>query len=225
MNFQSIAIDGPSGAGKSTLARMVAETLHFLYVDTGAIYRTVGLFAREKGVDPHDAEKVTALLDSIQIRIEHGGDGLQHMYLNDRDVTQDIRQHEISAYASAVSAIPAVRAFLLEMQRGFARTRNVVMDGRDIGTVVLPDARVKIFLTASPEDRARRRYEELLRRGQQADYETVLRDVIQRDHNDSHRAAAPLKAAEGAVVLDTTGNTLEQSYQLLLDTVKERLGL
>lgn len=225
MKYQSVAIDGPSGAGKSTLAKMVAGALHFLYIDTGAIYRTVGLYARKKGVDPHDAVGVTALLASVEIRIEHGEDGLQHMYLNGEDVTGAIRQHEISAYASAVSAIPEVRAFLLEIQRGFARNGNVVMDGRDIGTVVLPDAQVKIFLTASSEDRARRRYEELLQRGQQTDYDTVLRDVIQRDYNDSSREAAPLKPAQGAILLDTTGNTLEQSYELLLNTVKERLGL
>lgn len=223
MSFQSIAIDGPSGAGKSTLAKMIAEELRFLYVDTGAIYRTVGLYAKKSNVDPHDAAAVTALLDTIQIDMNHGEDGLQRMYLNGEDVTTDIRQHEISAYASAVSAIPQVRAFLLEMQRCFARNNNVVMDGRDIGTVVLPDAQVKIFLTADSEDRARRRYEELLQRGQQADYETVLNDLIQRDYNDSHRASAPLKQADGAVLLDTTGNTLEESYELMLRTVKERL--
>ncbi len=223
MRFQSIAIDGPSGAGKSTLAKMIAEELRFLYVDTGAIYRTVGLYAQKNDVNPRDADAVTALLDSIKIEMSHGDDGLQHMYLNGEDVTTDIRQHEISAYASAVSAIPQVRAFLLEMQRSFARTNNVVMDGRDIGTVVLPDAQVKIFLTADPEDRARRRYEELLQRGQQADYDTVLKDLIQRDYNDSHRESAPLKQADDAILLDTTGNTLEQSYELVLNTVKGQL--
>lgn len=223
MSFQSIAIDGPSGAGKSTLAKMIAEELRFLYVDTGAIYRTVGLYAQKNNVDPHDAPAVTALLDSIKIEMNHGDDGLQHMYLNGEDVTTDIRQHAISAYASAVSAIPQVRAFLLELQRSFARTNNVVMDGRDIGTVVLPDAQVKIFLTAAPENRARRRYEELLQRGQQADYDTVLKDLIQRDYNDSHRESAPLKQADDAILLDTTGNTLLQSYELMLNTVKERL--
>lgn len=223
MSFQSIAIDGPSGAGKSTLAKMIAEELRFLYVDTGAIYRTVGLYAQKNDVDPHDAAGVTDLLDSIKIEMNHGDDGLQHMYLNGEDVTADIRQHAISAYASAVSAIPQVRAFLLEMQRSFARTNNVVMDGRDIGTVVLPDAPVKIFLTAAPEDRARRRYEELLQRGQQTDYDTVLKDLIQRDYNDSHRESAPLKQADDAILLDTTGNTLEQSFELLLNTVKELL--
>lgn len=223
MSFQSIAIDGPSGAGKSTLAKMVAEKLGFLYVDTGAIYRTVGLWVRKNGADPHDAPAVIELLDAIRIELSHGADGLQHMVLNGEDVTQEIRQHEISAYASAVSAIPQVRAFLLEMQRTLARTQNVVMDGRDIGTVVLPDADVKLFLTAAPEDRARRRYEELLARGQQAEYETVLKDLEERDRNDSTRAAAPLRQAEDAILVDTTGNTLEQSFELLLKTVKERL--
>lgn len=225
MSFYSIAIDGPSGAGKSTLAKLIASELNFLYVDTGAIYRTVGLYAKKNNVDPHDGPAVTALLDSIHIDMNYGEDGLQRMYLNGEDVTTDIRQHEISAYASAVSAIPEVRAFLLEMQRSFARTNNVVMDGRDIGTVVLPNAQIKIFLTADPEDRARRRYEELLQRGQQADYETVLKDLIQRDYNDSHRATAPLRQAEDALLLDTTGNTLKQSEDLLLNTVKERLGV
>lgn len=225
MSFRSIAIDGPSGAGKSTLAKLIAGELGFLYVDTGAIYRTVGLYAHKNGVDPKDAPAVIALLDSIQIEMKYGEDGLQHMYLNGEDVTTQIRQHEISAYASAVSAIPEVRAFLLDMQRSFARTNDVVMDGRDIGTVVLPDAQVKLFLTAEPEDRARRRYEELLARGQQADYETVLKDLNQRDYNDSHRASAPLRQAEDALLLDTTGNTLEESEALLLRTVKELLGI
>ena len=223
MSFYSIAIDGPSGAGKSTLAKKIASELNFLYVDTGAIYRTVGLYAKKNDVDPHDGPAVTALLDSIQIDMNYGEDGLQHMFLNGEDVTTAIRQHEISAYASAVSAIPEVRAFLLDMQRSFARTNNVVMDGRDIGTVVLPDAQIKIFLTAEPEERARRRYEELLQRGQQADYETVLKDLVQRDYNDSHRATAPLRQAEDALLLDTTGNTLAQSEELLLTTIKERL--
>lgn len=223
MSFQSIAIDGPSGAGKSTLAKMIAEKLGFLYVDTGAIYRTVGLYAWKNGVEPHDAPAVVKLLDTIEIGMEYGPDGLQHMLLNGEDVTEQIRQHAISAYASAVSAIPQVRAFLLEMQRSLARTHNVVMDGRDIGTVVLPDADVKLFLTADPEDRARRRYEELLERGQQADYATVLEDLKKRDLNDSTRASAPLRQAEDALLVDTTGNTLEQSFALILNTVKEHL--
>ena len=225
MSFQSIAIDGPSGAGKSTLAKMIAERLGFLYVDTGAIYRTVGLWISKNGADPHNAPAGIGLLDTIQIELNYGADGLQHMYLNGEDVTQDIRQHSISAYASAVSAIPQVRAFLLDMQRALARTQNVVMDGRDIGTVVLPDADVKVFLTADPEDRARRRYEELLTRGQQAEYDTVLKDLEERDRNDSTRASAPLRQAEDAILVDTTGNTLEQSFELLLKTVKEHLDV
>ncbi len=223
MSVYSVAIDGPSGAGKSTLAKMIAEKLGILYIDTGAIYRTVGVYAKKNDVVPTDAPAVIALLDSIQIDMKHGEDGLQRMYLNGEDVTTQIRQHEISAYASAVSAIPEVRAFLLDMQRSFARSYSVVMDGRDIGTVVLPDAQVKIFLTADPEVRARRRYDELIQRGQQADYDTVLKDLIQRDYNDSHRASAPLKPAEDSVILDTTGIDLEQSFELLLKTIKEKL--
>lgn len=220
---KSIAVDGPSGAGKSTLAKLLARELGFLYVDTGAIYRTVGLKAYREGVDPEDGAAVTALLPGLDIDMKYGEDGLQHMYLDGEDVTDAIRRHEISRYASCVSAIPAVRDFLLERQRELARTHDVIMDGRDIGTVVLPRADVKIFLTASPEDRARRRYEELRQRGQEADYDTVLRDVIQRDERDTRRSAAPLRRAEDALLVDTTGNSLEESLGVLLDTIKERL--
>ena len=220
---KSIAVDGPSGAGKSTLAKLLAKELGFLYVDTGAIYRTVGLKACREGVDPEDRAAVTALLPGLNIELKYGEDGLQHMYLDGEDVTDAIRRHEISRYASCVSAIPAVRDFLLERQRELARTHDVIMDGRDIGTVVLPRADVKIFLTASPEDRARRRYEELRQRGQEADYDTVLRDVIQRDERDTRRSAAPLRRAEDALLVDTTGNSLEESLGVLLDTIKERL--
>ena len=220
---KSIAVDGPSGAGKSTLAKLLAKELGFLYVDTGAIYRTVGLKACREGVDPEDGAAVTALLPGLNIELKYGEDGLQHMYLDGEDVTGAIRRHEISRYASCVSAIPAVRDFLLERQRELARTHDVIMDGRDIGTVVLPRADVKIFLTASPEDRVRRRYEELRQRGQEADYDTVLRDVIQRDERDTRRSAAPLRRAEDALLVDTTGNSLEESLGVLLDTIKERL--
>lgn len=193
-------------------------------MDTGAIYRTVGLAVHRRGIAPTDPDAVAALLPALRLELKHGGDGLQHMYLDGEDVTQAIRQHEISRYASLVSAIPAVRAFLLERQRDLARGANVIMDGRDIGTVVLPQADVKIFLTASAEDRARRRYEELLQRGQTAEYAAVLHDILERDEQDSRRAAAPLRQPEDAVLVDTTGNTLTQSFALLLKTVKERLS-
>ena len=220
---RSVAIDGPSGAGKSTLARAAAAELGFLYVDTGAIYRTVGYYAYTKGADPSDAAAVEALLPEIHVELTYGEDGLQHMLLNGADVTREIRLPEISMYASRVSAIPAVRAFLLEMQREMARRYDVIMDGRDIGTVVLPEADVKLFLTASPEDRAMRRFLELQQRGTPQDYETLLREIRDRDENDASRAAAPLRPAEDAVRLDTTGNTFQQSLQLLLDTIKEKL--
>ena len=219
---KSVAIDGPSGAGKSTLAKLAAQKLGYLYVDTGAIYRTVGLRALRAGVDPTDAAAVTALLDGLRIGMEYAEDGLQHMYLDGEDVTGAIREHIISRYASGVSAIPAVRAFLLERQRELARENDVIMDGRDIGTVVLPGADVKIFLTATPEARAQRRYRELLERGQEADYETVLHDVVERDRKDTERAAAPLRQAEDAVLVDTTGKDLEESLELLLEAIKEK---
>ncbi len=221
---RSIAIDGPSGAGKSTLARRLAETLGYLYVDTGAIYRTVGLYAFRAGVNPADGGAVIPLLKEIQIRLAYGADGLQHMYLNGEDVTGEIRHHEISAYASAVSAIPEVRAFLLAQQRALAEEHDVVMDGRDIGTVVLPDADVKIFLTAAPEARARRRWLELRERGQETPFDTVLRDLLERDERDTKRAAAPLRQAEDAVLADTTEKDLEQSLALLTQIAKEHLG-
>lgn len=223
MSYKSIALDGPSGAGKSTLARKLAEALGYLYVDTGAIYRTVGLAAARAGADLSDARAVIALLPGLGIDLRHGGDGVQRMYLDGEDVSEAIRRPEVSEYASRVSAIPEVRAFLMEMQRALARRQDVVMDGRDIGTAVLPAADVKIFLTASAEDRARRRYEELVQRGNDTDYGTVLSDIVARDARDTGRAAAPLRRAEDAVLVDTTGNTLEQSFEVLLRTIKEKL--
>jgi len=217
MKYKSIAIDGPCGAGKSTLARKVAEKLGYVYVDTGAIYRTVGLYARRNGVDTRDAAAVSALLPGLRIEMEYGADGLQHMRLNGEDVTAAIREHEISACASHVSAIPAVRAFLLDMQRQCAREHSVVMDGRDIGTTVLPQADVKIYLTAAAEVRARRRYDELLSRGQSADYDRVLSDVVARDEEDMNRAVSPLRQAEDAVVVDTTELDFDQSLVRLLE--------
>lgn len=230
MKHKSIAIDGPSGAGKSTMAKRLAKELGYIYVDTGAIYRTLGLFALSRGVSPADAGAVEALLPEAVIHMNYGDDGLQHMYLGGapeqggEDVTAAIRTQEVSDAASKVSAIPAVRAFLLEMQREMAERSSVVMDGRDIGTVVLPNADVKIFLTASPEDRARRRYLELLERGSAADYETVLREVVERDERDSGRAAAPLRQAEDAALVDTSGMSLEESFQALLNLIRERIA-
>ena len=222
-NF-AVAIDGPSGAGKSTLARSVARELGAVYVDTGAIYRTVGYCAWRRGVDPGAAEEIRALLPEIQVTMDYDADGLQRMYLNGEDVTKEIRLPQISMYASRVSALPEVRAFLMDMQRDMARRYSVVMDGRDIGTVVLPQADVKIFLTASVEDRARRRWEELKERGTPKDFGDLLEEIRQRDYNDTHRAASPLRAAEDAVYLDTTGNTFEKSRGQILEIIKERIG-
>ena len=222
---KSVAIDGPSGAGKSTIARRVSEEFGFIYVDTGAIYRTVGLAAALRKLDPKDKAAVVAMLPEISIRLAYGEDGLQHMYLDGEDVTSRIRTPEISLYASGVSAHPEVRAYLMEMQRSLARENDVVMDGRDIGTVVLPDAGLKIFLTASPEARARRRCSELVAKGQDVQYEDVLRDLKLRDENDSTRAAAPLKAAEDARLLDTTEMDFEESCRAVAAMIRERFCL
>lgn len=223
--MKSIAIDGPAGAGKSTLARQLAKELGFLYVDTGAIYRTVALAVLRAGIAPEDADKVTDILGTLQIRMDYGPDGEQRMFLDGEDVSQAIREHRVSGLASKVSAIPAVRDFLLNFQRRQAREHSVVMDGRDIGTVVLPQADVKIFLTAAAQARAQRRLLELQQRGQQAEYETILRDIIQRDDLDEHRPIAPLRRAEDAELLDTTHLNLEQSLEELLRMVKEKIDL
>lgn len=224
MSFQSIAIDGPAGAGKSTVARAAAKELNFLYVDTGAIYRTVALAVDRLGIDPGEGEAVARALPALKIRMDHGPSGEQRMFLGEEDVSKAIRENRVSALASKVSALPQVRAFLLDFQRQLARENNVIMDGRDIGTVVLPRAEVKVFLTAAPEARARRRLLELELRGQQADYETILKEIVQRDKQDRERAAAPLKQAEDAVLLDTTQLNLEQSVEALLKIVRARLN-
>ncbi|MDO4316142.1 MAG: (d)CMP kinase [Oscillospiraceae bacterium] len=224
MKTISIAIDGPSGAGKSTLARSIAARLGYLYVDTGAIYRTIGYHALANGIDPRDEAAVSAALPDLQVELAYGEDGLQHMRLNGWDVTKEIRLPEVSMYASAVSAHPTVRAYLLEMQRELARTHNVIMDGRDIGTVVLPDAAVKVFLTASPEARAHRRMLELEQRGTPQPFEKILKDIEERDWNDSHRAAAPLRQAEDAVLLDTTELDFQESEAALLEIIRGRAG-
>ena len=219
----AVALDGPSGAGKSSIARSAAQELGFVYVDTGAIYRTVSLYIFDRSIDPADKAAVTAALPEIHIDLRYGDGGLQRMFLNGEDVTERIRLPEISMFTSAVSGIPEVRAFLMEMQRSLARERSVIMDGRDIGTVVLPEAQVKIFLTASPEDRARRRWEELRERGTEKTYEDILREVEERDYNDTHRAAAPLRPAEDAVCLDTTGCTFRQSRERILAIIRRHM--
>ena len=224
MNTIRIAIDGPSGAGKSTLARAIAGKLGYLYVDTGAIYRTVGYYARGRGLDLKDGEAVAAALPEVPVEMAYGEDGLQHMLLNGEDVTEAIRLPEISLCASAVSAHPGVRAFLLEMQRKLAREHSVIMDGRDIGTVVLPDAEVKIFLTASPEARARRRCLELEQRGTPQPYQEVLREIGERDRSDTNRSVAPLRQADDAVLLDTTALDFQESEAALLAIIRERTG-
>ena len=210
----SVAIDGPSGAGKSTLAKRLAKELGYLYVDTGAMYRSIGLFALRQGVDPKDEAAVTALLPQIQIELRYVN-GAQRVLLCGEDVSEAIRAEEVGMATSAVSAHPPVRAFLLELQRGMARTHDILMDGRDIGTVILPNASVKIFLTASAEARATRRFRELQEKGVDTDFETVLEDIRRRDYQDSHRATAPLRQAEDAVLVDTSEMDLEESFQAL----------
>ena len=219
----AIASDGTAGAGKSTIAKRLAAELHFVYVDTGALYRTVGLAALRRGIDPTDVEGVESLLPSICVELTYIDD-TQRVLLDGEDVSELIRTPEVSMAASAVSAMPAVRKFLFHLQREIASSHNVIMDGRDIGTVVLPHAQVKIFLAASAEDRARRRYDEMLAKGMEAVYEDVLEDMKQRDYNDSHRAAAPLKPADDAIMVDTTGNTLEESIAMMKKLVEESLA-
>lgn len=219
----NIAIDGPSGAGKSTLSRKLAEKLKFIYVDTGALYRTVGLYMLQNGIDPKDAVSVEEALPDVGVEIRFIS-GEQHVFLNGADVSKEIRIHEVSNYASLVSAIPAVRKFLFETQQKMAAEYDVIMDGRDIGTVVLPNADVKIFLTASAEVRAERRYKELLERGQEVSYDQVLADVNARDEQDTNRPIAPLKPAEDGVIVDTSECTFDESLALLYKTVVERLN-
>ena len=220
-NFD-VAIDGPSGAGKSSPARRCAAELGLLYVDTGAIYRTVGLAALRRGVDPKKEEAVAAILPELAIGMGYE-DGEQRMYLNGEDVSREIRMPEISMYASDVSAHAAVRSFLLEMQRKLARENCVIMDGRDIGTVVLPEAKLKIYLTASPEARAERRMKELQAKGVEQSFEEVLRDIILRDEQDMNREVAPLRQAEDAVLVDTTEIDFDQSFELLCGIIRERM--
>ena len=225
MSIYSVAVDGPSGAGKSTLSKAVARELGIVYVDTGAIYRTIGYYIFREGIDPKDAGAVVAALPLIHVDMCYSEDGLQHMLLNGEDVTEQIRLPEISMYASAVSAIPPVRDYLLEMQRDMARRSSVIMDGRDIGTVVLPDAQVKIFLTADAEVRARRRTAELELRGTPKPFEQVLEEMKQRDWADSHRDAAPLQEAEDAIRVDTTDMDFQQSKEAIMQVIRRRTQL
>ncbi len=219
-----IAIDGPSGAGKSTIAKTLAKELNFIYIDTGAMYRTVGLFMLDKNIDiREETDKVIECLDEINLSVKYGEDGTQHMILNGEDVTGKIRTPEVSIAASNVAVIPAVRLKLVDLQRIQAAKSDVIMDGRDVGTYVLPDAEVKIFLTATVEDRAMRRYIELQEKKIETTYEEVLEDMKFRDKNDSSREFAPLKAADDAIVVDTTGNTLEESVKLLSKLVKNKI--
>lgn len=218
----AVAIDGPAGAGKSTVAREVARRCGFIYVDTGAIYRTVGLAVRRAEVDPYEEKAVSALLPGLEIDFRYDDGGVQHMFLQGEDVSEQIRTPEMSQYASAVSTLPAVRAFLLDRQRQTARERKTVMDGRDIGTVVLPEAALKIFLTASLPARANRRLAELAARGEKVTLEQVLSDMQARDEQDTHRAAAPLRAAPDAVAVDTTDLTREQTIETVLALVHSR---
>ncbi len=224
MIHHAIAIDGPGGAGKSTIAKELAKQLSFIYIDTGAMYRTIGLFAARNRVSGKNIQGVISLLPYITLEIRFI-DGAQHMFLNGEDVSDKIRTEEASIYASDVSAIPAVRTFLLEQQRAFAKSSNVIMDGRDIGTVVLPDADLKIFLTASSEARARRRFLEQKAKGLDVTYEEVLEALKLRDRQDSSREAAPLKAADDAVIVDTTEWDLETSIAMVRRLVKERLDV
>ena len=219
----AIALDGPAGAGKSSIAKRAAKALDYIYVDTGALYRTIGLAASRRNVEPVASREVDELLGSITVDLTFNEKGEQVVLLDGEDVSGLIRTPEASMMASKISAIPAVRAYLLDLQRNMAKTHNVIMDGRDFGTVVLPDAQVKIFLTASPEARAGRRFKELVEKGMDVKYEDILQDVITRDYNDTHRETAPLKPAEGCVMVDTTELDFEQSVEKIISVIKENI--
>jgi len=222
MNMIAIAIDGPAGAGKSTIARKVAETLGYIYVDTGALYRAIGFCLVSENIDTDNIEAVEELLKKTKVNIVYI-DNEQRVLLNGKDVSEKIRTPQVSMMASKCSAVPSVRKFLLELQQKLAREHNVVMDGRDIATVVLPKAKIKIFLTADATDRAKRRYDELILKDSNVKFEDVLADLKQRDYNDSHREIAPLKPADDSIMVDTTGNTLQESIELITNIVKEKM--
>ena len=218
----NIAIDGPAGAGKSTIAKTVSKELGFIYVDTGALYRTVGLNALRQGKDTKSAEQVVPTLEGVEISLRFV-EGEQRVFLGEEDVSSAIRQNEVSMAASNVSAIPAVREFLFDLQRDIAKKNNCIMDGRDIGTVVLPDANIKIYLTASAEARAERRFKELTEKGQEVFYEKILEEIKARDYQDMNRPIAPLKQADDAILVDTTELNLEEAIEYMLKTIKEHL--
>jgi cytidylate kinase len=218
----NIAIDGPAGAGKSTIAKTVSKELGYIYVDTGALYRTVCLNALRKGVDTKDAESVIATLDGLEVSLRFV-DNEQRVFLGEEDVSAAIRQNEVSMAASNVSAIPRVREFLFDLQRNIAKNNNCLMDGRDIGTVVLPDAQIKLFLTASAEARADRRYKELIEKGQTVDYDVIPQEIKDRDYQDSHREIAPLKQADDAILVDSTEMNLQETIDYMLNLIKERI--
>ncbi len=222
--MKAVAIDGPAGAGKSTISRITAKKLGFIYVDTGALYRTVGYAMDSKNVSVQDTQGVKNALKDINIELKFI-DNEQRVFLNGEDVSDKIRTPKVSMLASDFSALSPVREFLFDLQRDIAKKQNVIMDGRDIGTLVLPNADIKIFLTATPEDRAKRRYNEFVEKGVPVEFDKLLEEIKQRDYNDSHRAVAPLKQADDALLVDTTGNTLEESINLLFDIISKRLGL
>lgn len=221
MSF-NVAIDGPSGAGKSTISRTVAAKLNFLYVDTGALYRSIGLFFLKNDISVDDVTQIVDNLANISVDLKYDN-GIQRVYLNGNDVSEEIRIHQVSEYASKVSAVPAVRDYLLQMQRNISLSNNVIMDGRDIGTVVLPNADLKIFLTASAEVRAKRRYDELIQKGQTVQLETIYSDIVERDKRDEQRAIAPLRKAEDAVLVDTSELDFDQSVEKILKIIKEHV--
>lgn len=224
MKFKAVAIDGPAGAGKSTIAKAIANSIQFIYVDTGALYRAIGLYVSSKGLDTTNAADVSSVLKQIDVQLKYVNNE-QRVFLNGDDVSEKIRLPEMSMYASNVSAIPCVREFLFDLQRNIGMSHNIIMDGRDIGTVVLPDADVKIFLTASPEVRANRRLAEFEARGQKMDYDILLKEIKQRDLNDSTRAIAPLKQADDAIKVDTSSMTLNESIECIRGIIVEKLEI
>lgn len=219
----AVALDGPAGAGKSSIAKKAAKALDYIYIDTGALYRTIGLAAARRNVEPIPSNEVEKLISEIKVDLTFNEQGEQIVLLDNEDVSGLIRTPEASMMASKISAIPAVRAYLLDLQRSMAKSQNVIMDGRDIGTVVLPDAQVKIFLTASPEVRAERRYKELVEKGMNVNYDDILNDVIERDYNDTHRETAPLKPADGCIIVNTTDIDFEQSVEKIISVIKENV--